>query len=125
MDNCLICVFSVTAVAIEIMLIWVLSAADPIGRFLRRQTWPAAGRSLGSRNEANQGAFPSRVSNAPAITNLELLANQPDYYCSLDMPLDTLIADSENSPKQIAALNQNVPFAPPAFPHMGFPMETL
>ena len=33
------------------------------------------------------------------------------------MPLDDLIAASENSPTQIAALNQNVPFAPPDFPH--------
>ena len=66
-------------------------------------------------------AFPGRI--PCAITHRERLAKEPNYFCRLGMPLDDLIAASENSPTRIAALDQNVPFAPPDFTHTCLQME--
>jgi HEPN domain len=62
-------------------------------------------------------AFPKRVRTAPPITNRQLLANEPHDFRRMGMPLDNLIAATEDSPLRIAALNQNLHFAPPDFPH--------
>jgi hypothetical protein len=66
----------------------------------------------------NDRAFPERVRTAPPITNRRLLINDPYIFRHLGMPLDNLIAETENSPVRIAALNQNLPFAPPDFSHI-------
>jgi hypothetical protein len=42
MQGFLVWAFSAIAVAAGLMLAWALSAADPIGRVLRRQPWPEA-----------------------------------------------------------------------------------
>jgi hypothetical protein len=39
MDSFLIWAFSAIAIAAGLCLAWALSAADPIGRFLRRYSW--------------------------------------------------------------------------------------
>lgn len=67
--------------------------------------------------------FPERLRSAEPITYRELLADHPDHFCPLDMPLDHLIAATEDSPLRVAALNQNVRFAPPGFPHTSLEIE--
>jgi len=66
----------------------------------------------------NDRAFPERVRTAPPITNRQLLAKEPHDFRRLGMPLEALIAETKNSPARTAALNQNLPFAPPDFPHI-------
>ena len=40
MEGFLVWVFSAIAVIVGFTLAWALSAADPIGRFLRSREWP-------------------------------------------------------------------------------------
>jgi hypothetical protein len=55
MDSFFVWAFSAIAIAIGLILAWALSAADPIGRFLRRQPWQEPRMANWSRNEAGPG----------------------------------------------------------------------
>jgi hypothetical protein len=77
---------------------------------LRRLTVPLDGR-----------AFPNYVKSA--ITYRERLADEPNYYPDLVLPLESLIKSTENSPARVAALNLNLTaFAPDDYVHVPAPI---
>jgi len=65
----------------------------------------------------DERAIRSHFAAAPTLTHRELLTRQPDYYGRLYMPLDCLIATTEDSPARTTALNLNLWFAPTDFQH--------
>lgn len=72
----------------------------------RRLIWPL-----------DEPAAAGEEPGAPAVSHRELLLKNPSHYRSLGAPLDDLIAAKDDTPARMAALNHNVAFAPPDFPH--------
>ncbi len=64
---------------------------------------------------------PGHQPGVPTVTNREVLANHPEYYHRLAMPLDDLVNAREDSDRRTAALNLNLAFAPDAFQHTSAP----
>lgn len=54
---------------------------------------------------------------APDFTNRTLLTQQPTYKPSMGLPLDDAIRAKKPSPREHAALNLNMAFAPDNYPH--------
>lgn len=67
--------------------------------------------------ELDTSPFIGRDMAAPKITHRDLLKGDPTYYGRLFMPLDKLIAEEADTPRQRAALNLNFSFAPSKYPH--------
>ncbi|MCI4591120.1 HEPN domain-containing protein [Sphingobium sp. BYY-5] len=61
--------------------------------------------------------FPRSDPGAPTVTHRDILTRQPEYYGRMGMPLDGLIYDKGESDRRSAALNLNMAFALPDFPH--------
>ena len=61
--------------------------------------------------------FPRSDPGAPTLTHRDILTRQPEYYSGMGMPLDRLIYDKVESDRRTAALNLNMAFALPDFPH--------
>ena len=58
-----------------------------------------------------------RAATAPTFTHRELLAQRPEYYGGLGMPLDDLVGIKDDTDPRRAALNLNMAFAPKDYPH--------
>ena len=66
-------------------------------------------------------AFPPHVKSA--MTYRERLTEEPNYYPDLELPLDAVIKDTENSSTRVAALNFNpTAFTPDDFTHARAPI---